>query len=62
MEGGGWVEQGEADSNSTSAWCGGARPVTTRNGLYQGVLRGGGREWGAECTMVGGGSQVMVAR
>ena len=23
VEGGGWVEQGEADSNSTSAWCGG---------------------------------------
>ena len=40
----------------------GARPVTTRHGSYQGVLRGGGREWGAECAMVGGGSQVMVAR
>ena len=23
VEGGGWVEQGEADFNSTSAWCGG---------------------------------------
>ena len=40
----------------------GARPVTTRHGSYQGVLRGGGREWGAEYAMMGGGSQVMVAR
>ena len=40
----------------------GARPVTTRHGSYQGVLRGGGREWGAECAMVGGGKQVMVAK
>ena len=40
----------------------GARPVITRHGSYQGVLRGGGREWGAECAMVGGGKQVMVAK
>ena len=38
----------------------GARPVITRHGSYQGVLCGGGREWGAECAMVGGGKQVMV--
>ena len=39
----------------------GARPVTTRHGSYQGVLCGGGRQWGAKCAMVGGGSQVIAA-
>ena len=40
----------------------GAQLVTTRHGPYQGVLCGGAREWGAECAMVGGGKQVMVAK
>ena len=39
----------------------GARPVITRHGSYQGVLCGGGREWGVTCAMVGGGSLQVIA-
>ena len=62
VEGGGGRSRERRTLTRPARGAEGARPVTTRHGSYQGVLRGEGREWGAECAMVGGGSQVMVAR
>ena len=62
VEGGGGVEQGEADSNSTSAWCGGRAAGHNSPWVIPGrVVWRGGRQWGAKCAMVGGGSQVIAA-
>ena len=62
VKGGGGVEQGEVAKTRSKRGAQGAWPVSSGHGLCQGVLFGRGREWGAECAMVGGGSQVMVAR